>query len=429
MDHASTSARRIVILGGGTMNHVRSHLALCAPAFGSTARKLHTLFSAQIHEAGLGAHFSVETMLTKMADHESKLVTNADVEALVETLIADPSVKSIIFNIALADFEGRIGSVPSGSHAERLRTAHGPQSIDITPSPKLIGRIRKERKDIFLIGFKTTAGETRDVQYARGLELLKTNSVNLVLANDTVTRNNVIIAPEETRYAESTDRDTTLAFLASMALSRMQNHFTRSTVVEGSAIDWRGPLVPDNLRQVVDHCIARGAYKPVLGKTAGHFAVKVDHGRILTSIRKSNFNQLDRVGLVQVDSAGDDQVIAHGFRPSVGGQSQRIIFKEHADLDCIVHFHCPPLGHAPDKALIPVKAQWPNECGSHECGRQTSAGLREVDLGDGDKLSVVFLDNHGPNIVFNRKTPASKVVGFIERNFDLAGKTGGMVSV
>lgn len=422
-----TSPRRVVILGGGTLNHVRSHLALCAPAFGSTARQLAPLFQAEIHAAGLAGSLLVETILTKMADHRSDIATNADVEALVERLIADPGVKAIVFSIALADFEGQIGSLPSGSHAQRLRTAEGPQRIDIHPAAKLIGRIRKKRKDIFLVGFKTTAGADRDVQYARGLELLKNNSANLVLANDTVTRNNVIIAPEETRYAESTDRALTLAFLAKMAVSRMGNHFTRSTVVEGRAVDWRASAVPHNLRQVVDHCIARGAYKPVLGKTVGHFAVKIDARRILTSIRKSNFNQLDQVGLVQVDSTSDDEVVAHGFRPSVGGQSQRIVFNENQGLDCIVHFHCPTRPDAPDKDAIPVKPQWPNECGSHECGRQTSAGLRAIDLGDGDALSVVFLDNHGPNIVFNRKTPASKIVAFIERNFDLSDKTGGLV--
>lgn len=133
------------------------------------------------------------------------------------------------------------------------------------------------------------------------------------------------------------------------------------------------------------------------------------------------------MGLVRVESKNDDEVIAYGARPSVGGQSQRIIFREHSQLDCIVHLHCPVKPDAPEKALIPVREQWPNECGSHECGRNTSRGLRYVDLGDGDKLAVVFLDSHGPNIVFNRQTPPEKVMRFIDRNFDLGAKTGGLV--
>ncbi len=422
------SPRRIVILGGGTVMPVRNHLALCAPAYGATARALQTLFDAELGVQGLKDQYQVELALTKMADSRSKLETNDDVAAYVDQLVADPSVKAIIFNVALTDYKGQVGEVVSGRHAQRLKTSEGDQTLVLTPADKLIGRIRRERKDIFVVGFKTTTDYESDAQYTRALELLKRNSVNLVLANDTVRRNNMIVAPEETRYCETTDRGEVLAFLAKMTVSRMQNRFTRSTVVDGRAVPWRSEQVPQALREVVDHCIERGAYKPVLGKTAGHFAVKVGDNEVLTSIRKTNFNQLDEVGLVRIESEGDDRVIAHGFRPSVGGQSQRIIFREHEGLDCIVHFHCPVKPDAEDKALIPVKDQWPNECGSHECGRNTSRGLREVDLGDGDRLSVVFLDDHGPNIVFNRATPASKVMAFIDRNFDLASKTGGMLA-
>lgn len=419
--------RRIVVIGGGTIAPVRNHLALCAPAYGSTARQLAKLLQVELQSQQLEDSHHVELVLTKMADSSSKLETNEDVAAYVDTLIADTSVRAVVFNVALADYSGQVGAVPSGKHAQRLQTSEGPQAMTLTPAEKLLGRFRKERKDIFLVGFKTTTDYNSSAQYRRALELLKKNSVNLVLANDMVRRNNMIVAPEETRYCETTDRQAVLAFLARMTVSRMQNHFTRSTVVPGDAVAWRSPVVPANLREVVDHCIERGAYKPVLGKTAGHFAVKVGANEVLTSIRKTNFNQLDDVGLVRIESEGDDRVIAHGFRPSVGGQSQRIIFREHEDLDCIVHFHCPVREDAADKALIPVKDQWPNECGSHECGRNTSRGLREVDLGDGDKLSAVFLDSHGPNIVFNRATPARKVIDFIERNFDLSAKTGGLV--
>lgn len=423
---SSTSKKRIVVLGGGTVMHVRNHLALCAPAYGNTARALKPLFEAELTAQGVSDQYQVETALTKMADFRSKLETNDDVAKYLDELIADKSVRVLIFNVALTDFSGSIGEEASGSHAQRLKTKEGEQVMRLTPTDKLLGRIRKERKDIFLIGFKTTTGATSEEQYKTALELLKKNSANLVLANDTVCRRNMIVAPEETRYCETTDRAEVLNFLVKMTVSRMRNTFTRSTVVEGAAIPWEGEAVPASLREVVDHCIAEGAYKPVLGKTAGHFAVKVNEKQVLTSIRKTNFNELRNVGLVQIDALGDDKVIAHGFKPSVGGQSQRIIFKEHEGLDCIVHFHCPVKADAPD--FIPEKEQWQNECGSHECGRNTSGGLKEVDLGDGDRLSVVFLKGHGPNIVFNRKTPARKVKAFIDRNFDLRAKTGGLVA-
>ena len=37
------SDKQIHIFGGGTVSHVRNHLALAAPAYGSTAKALATL--------------------------------------------------------------------------------------------------------------------------------------------------------------------------------------------------------------------------------------------------------------------------------------------------------------------------------------------------------------------------------------------------
>lgn len=418
--------KRICVLGGGTFNHVRSHLALAAPAFGETARALKGYFEDELLKAGLDGEYSVELHLTKMADHESKMVTNRDVEGFLDELIADPNVKAIVFSVAMADFEGAIGDVESGKHADRMKTAEGSATMSLTPSEKVIGKIRRDRKDVFAVGFKTTTGASTSEQYVKALELLKKNSLNVVFANDVTERTNMVVVPEEARYRETSSRSEALKFLAKLSISRMRNSFTRSTVVEGEAVDWSGDEVPGNLREVVDHCVAMGAYKPFLGKTAGHFAARAEDGSILTSIRKTNFNDLKNVGLVKVEASGDDEVIAHGFKPSVGGQSQRIIFSEHPDLDCIVHFHSPVRRESREK-VVPVVEQWPNECGSHECGRNTSEGLRRVDLGDGDSLSVVYLENHGPNVVFGKRVPAKKVIDFIDANFDLKAKTGGLV--
>lgn len=410
----------IVIIGGGTFNHVRNHLSLSAPAFGATAKKLHELFTLKNTEN----KFNIELKLTKMADSKSDLVTNYDVAKYVDKLIEDKNTRAIIFNVALTDFEGTINDVASGKNAERLETKNGTSVINITPSEKIIGRIRKLRKDIFVVGFKTTTNQDSIVQYNKGLALLKKNSLNLVLANDTVTYNNMIIAPEETKYSETVVRNDALSFLVKMTLSRINNHFTRSTVVEGELIEWSQGSVYKNLFEVVNHCIKSGAYKEFLGKTAGHFAAKLNSNEIITSIRKTNFNNLKEVGLVKCISNGPDLVTAIGAKPSVGGQSQRTIFKDHKDVDCIVHFHCPPLeGFAENGAVAP---QWANECGSHECGQNTSKNLKLVDLGDGDSLKVVYLDGHGPNIVFNKNTPSNKVIDYINKNFDLKNKTGGI---
>lgn len=420
--------QKIYILGGGTFMHVRAHMSLSAPAFGETARKLTSRFNEYIKLIDKDNDYEIVPIYTKMADYRSKIVTNDDVEDVVKQIIADPLTRGVVFNVALTDFSGQIGGVDSGKYATRLETANGDEVIKITPTNKLIGMFREKRKDIFVVGFKTTSEKTEDEQYVRGLKLLKKNSLNIVLANDLVTRKNMIIVPEESRYAVTTDRDDALNVLTKMFFARIQNKFTRSTVVDGESIDWNGELVPENLREVVNHCIQEGAYKPFLGKTAGHFAVKIDNNTIATSKRKTNFNNLDNVGLVKIESKNDDEVIAYGAKPSVGGQSQRIIFSEHPEMECIAHFHCPIKQDAVELGRIPVAPQWQNECGSHDCGRNTSRNLSSFDLGDGDIIKVVFLDEHGPNIVFSKNTKAKKIIDFIDNNFDLKKKTGGLVT-
>jgi hypothetical protein len=116
---------------------------------------------------------------------------------------------------------------------------------------------------------------------------------------------------------------------------------------------------------------------------------------------------------------GPDSVTAYGAKPSVGGQSQRIVFHDHTDYDCIVHFHCP----IKEGSLVPVASQREFECGSHECGKNTSNHLKKF-----GNLSAVYLDQHGPNIVFHHSINPEEVISFIDCNFDLSKKTGGFVS-
>lgn len=409
----SVPGASIRIVGGGTVSHVRNHLALCAPAYGTTARRLLGL----CHAAGRQA----ELILTRMADPTSAYETNDDLAGLVQEIVSDRKAKIVFWNPAICDFNGQVGSVTSGPKAQRLKTANGDVDMHLSPADKLVSTFRATRKDLFLVAFKTTTGATPDEQYRAGLSLLKSNSANLVLANDTVTGLNMVVAPEETRYHQTLDREEALAGLVEMALLRATNTFTRSKVVSDVGVSWEDPEIPDNLRAVVEHCIAQGAYKPFQGKTVGHFAVRGQDGTIITSRRKSNFNDLPTTGMVRIRPVGNDVVEAYGGKPSVGGMSQKIIFEQHPQAHNIVHFHCPPRPEL--SARLSVRDQRPNECGSHQCGQNTSSGLSEVEPG----IYAVMLDNHGPNIVYGKDVPAERVISFIDRHFDLSAKTGGLV--
>lgn len=459
--------KQIHIIGGGTVFHIRPHLALAAPAYGRAAWEIFNNFinpgiadddSYEVHlyttkMAGntyealqiSPKHCNVDLLPYMEDDTNSKhLETNADIEKLVDELVADPAPKVIFMPVALCDFEPILfdigptaratgDRIPVGKDHPRLKSDQQRNyGVDFKPAEKIIRKIRKERKDIFLVGFKTTAGELPEDQFIAGLRLLKTSSCNLVLANDTKTRLNMIITPEQASYEVTTDRELAIQTLCEMAWSRSKGHFTRSTVEEGQPIRWNSPAIPETLRTVVNHCVSKGAYKPFLGSTVGHFAFKVEDGKFVTSRRKTNFNDLATVGMVLVEAKGDDEVVSYGSKPSVGGQSQRIIFKQFPDADCIVHFHCP----LKKDSRVPVRDQWQHECGSHECGQNTADGLQAFEMGRfnhnvsklvgrGDTVYAVMLDQHGPNIVFNRDVNPSDVIAFIEENFDLSKSTSG----
>ncbi len=413
--------KKVYILGGGTFSHVRTHFALSTPAFGTTAKILKKL--CESHSDKL----DVELQLTKMADSDSSIITNEDVKIFVDKIVNDLSTKIVFFNVAITDFKVKTissrnsdfeESTAIGKNAPRLKTSDGEHYLTVIPEEKIVKSIRQKRKDIFLVAFKTTSGATEDEQYKLGLKLLKEASCNLVLANDTITRRNMIITPEEARYHVTSDREDVLQSLVEMAYLRSHLTFTRSTIISGDSVPWNDERVPSSLRSVVDYCVEKGAYKQFLGATVGHFAAKLSDTTFLTSKRKTNFNDIKRQGLVFVKSDGPDSVIAYGSKPSVGGQSQRIVFSEHEGYDCIVHFHCPKL----ESSVVTSVSQREYECGSHECGSNTSRGLKQF-----GNLLAVYLDEHGPNIVFKRDIDPAEVIEFINANFDLSKKTGGYV--
>lgn len=421
MENLEIPARRqIHVVGGGTIEPVREHLALSARAYGGTARRIGELCGTFWSGMGVNVH------LTKMADQASNIETAADLSDLAEDITSDFRTKVVFWSPAVADFRGEVGDVPSGLHAERLKSVGG-HIMNLIPTDKIVTKFRRDsvngmkpRKDIFAVGFKATTRATPEEQYSAGLKLVKSASLNLVLANDTVTRNNMVITPEEASYHETTDRETALRGLLEMAYLRSQLSFTESTVIDGEPVPWESEQIYPALREVVNYCIEHGAYKPFMGVTAGHFAAKIGPTEFLTSRRKTNFNNLPTTGLVKVVTDGPDKVVALGGKPSVGGQSQRIVFEQHPEKDCIVHFHCP----TKPGSKVPAVSQREFECGSHECGENTSKGLKTMDDG---QIEAVYLDKHGPNIVFNHNIDPKKVIDFIENNFDLKAKTGGYV--
>lgn len=191
----------IHIFGGGTVQHVRNHMALCTPAYGNTARQLFALIGAE----------HAQLHLTKMADYTSKIETNEDVLGCLLSVLEDPATTAVVFNVALCDYSGQIGDVPSGKYAQRLSSREGDKAMRLTPTPKLLQQVKLRRPDVLVVGFKTTANMPVFTQVRLARRQIDETGADWVLANDTVTRNNVLVSD---KHAIERSREALLQHLA-----------------------------------------------------------------------------------------------------------------------------------------------------------------------------------------------------------------------
>ena len=402
--------KKVVIIGGGTFEPIRNHLSLAAPAFGSTAKNLYSLLKESLHDK-----YKVEILLTKMADSNSKLTSNVDVENAVNELLKDNNVAGIVLNVAFCDYAAKVGEVESSFHAERLHTADGPIQVTLTPTDKVIKKIRMSRPDIFLIGFKTTTNADENTQFMTALRMMKGTKCNLVLANDTANRRNMILTPEETAYSITTDREQVLSELAKMISMRIGLTYNRSNHITSESFDIK-QTSPKSFQKVVDFLINNGGFIENNGNgfTPGHFCYRSGKTQFFSSQRKADHRLVFTEGWSKVDVNQDEFIVTGKRKASVGARSQWLMLTKHPEYDCIIHTHNPlKLG-----SMIPVASQKPFQCGSLECGMNTVNNL-----GDFGIAKAVYLDKHGANIVFKSTEDPDKVIDFIKNNIELGIKT------
>lgn len=199
----------IHIFGGGTISHVRSHLALCAPAFGTTAIQLATYASER-------ASHRVTLHLTKMAASASPLITNEDVSDRLQLVLDQPDTTAIIFNVAMCDFDGFI----DGENGRDSRLSSKQEyTMQLVAAPKVINTIKTRRPDVFLAGFKTTAGDDYITQYGKAVRQMNVTGANWVHINDVVTRENrALVSVRSSRIVRDGTREELLQQLIDAAL-------------------------------------------------------------------------------------------------------------------------------------------------------------------------------------------------------------------
>ena len=416
--------KKIVIIGGGTFSPIRNHLSLCAPAFGKTARQLGDMFNDKLIGTPEDKEYKVEVHLTKMAD-------------LLAKLLGDKSVRTIVMNCALCDFDAAIDD--RGFHGDRLKTVEGEFNLKLRPADKLISMIRKVRPDIFLVGFKTTTNASEEEQFLTGLKMMKSSKCNLVLANDTVTRRNIIITPEEVAYKSSIiednmykgghfrvvgealqkqEREDQLKELVEMTLARHDLTYTKTKFVRDDSIDFYD--APKTFKDVMRFVIGKGGFIENNGNgfTPGHFGYKVADGIFVSSQRKVNHNDVEKNGMTLVKVRGDSVTAVGSHKPSVGARSQALLFEKYPQYDCIVHVHCPLVNWLGQETYkIPSVPQKPFQCGSLECGLNTVNNMQELYINSTSvkkvKVGIVMLEKHGPNIMFSSKDDSHQIIDFI----------------
>lgn len=419
---------KIIVLGGGTINPISNHLALCSPAFGSTANKIGEYLS--------DSEYEIEVVKTKLADPTSSIVSNEDLSQYVlENIILNDNVVGVVFNVAVCDFKYKSGDF----HGERL-SSESNITLDLAPDDKIISKIRQTRPDIFLVGFKTTTNKSINVMFEKGLKMMKSSKCNLVLCNDVVTRKNLVITPEETMYHITEDRDDALRGLTNLIKLRMNATYQRSKLVNMNGVV-TPYLIPDEFRNILEFVISNGGFicNNGNGFTPGHFCIRTTKEKVieymtgdmididfsiindsemifLSSVRKANHNDVFTNGMCIVVVKEDGEFIVFGpNKASVGARSQYMLLKNNPEFDYILHTHNPL---TPYSELHSVE-QYPFQCGSNECGVNTSTNLKSY---ENDEIRAVYLEKHGVNMIFKHGFDQDTIKNFISNNIKLGEK-------
>lgn len=237
--------KNVYIITGGTTVPIAPHLELSSKAYGKVGRELYDHIAPMLSFED----YRIKLIETAMCNPEARnnpylkglgfekgIETVDDLSKYVDILIADPDTRCIVMSAAICDFKPiqmthvmkKDGVVEFfnkhmyETDGENKVRPHKVGGIDlkIAPSEKIIQKIRKERKDIFLVSFKTTSDEAKEELFKRSLANLKGSSSNIVFGNDIKNHYNMIVTPEEFPYHYET-RSEALEGLAKMVSERL----------------------------------------------------------------------------------------------------------------------------------------------------------------------------------------------------------------
>ncbi|HEV8338468.1 MAG TPA: phosphopantothenoylcysteine decarboxylase [bacterium] len=85
---------------------------------------------------------------------------------------------AVIHNMAVLDFE------PAEIRPGKTGSEEASWAVRLVPTPKAVGLVKELAPQTFLVAFKLEVGRSRDELVAAGLDLLRKNHADLVVAND-----------------------------------------------------------------------------------------------------------------------------------------------------------------------------------------------------------------------------------------------------
>jgi len=207
--------KKVIVVGGGTVFHLKPQLALSAPAYGTTAKRtfifMETMCNSSEYYDVLGQRFVAQLVLTKMADPNSNIETNEDLAHWIGNLDAD--VAAVLFDATVLDFSGLLygeGGWPMiiGRATAKLQTKKIGEKkrvdVGLFKTEKAINRIKRALPGVFLVGFKSTFGLSVSEQAAESVSLAEDAFCDIVLSRDGKTGNAILTMGGETKLL---DRD------------------------------------------------------------------------------------------------------------------------------------------------------------------------------------------------------------------------------
>ena len=166
--------KRILIIGGSTVEPVDAVRSICNTSSGKTALAFAT---TAYHSGGLVELWygqSSQQMPSFLKD-VSRFVSLKDVEALIQSYDFS-KIDIIIVCAALSDY------IPEKTH-EKITSDNNQLRIVCHSAPKILSLLRKKAPHAALIGFKLETRE--DVLLERGKKLQQRHNLELVVANTT----------------------------------------------------------------------------------------------------------------------------------------------------------------------------------------------------------------------------------------------------